>query len=149
MGDYLMRITADVKRAMKAKAKDRLTVLRMLVSSIKNEQEANSGESLGEDAELAILLRAVKMRKESVKQALEVDRQDIADSELAEIAIIETYLPQQMSSDELVIKVKEVADEVRYASPMDTGKFMQVWMSRYKGQADGRDVQAALRSLRT
>ena len=147
MASYLTRLTADIKDAMRAKAKDRLTVLRMLVASIKSEQDRQNVDSLTDDEELAIVSRGVKTRKESVQQALDADRQDIADNELAEIEIVQTYLPQQMDGDELAAKVQEVAAEVGYEGPRDTGKFMQAWMSQYKGQADGKDVQAALKSL--
>ena len=66
---------------------------------------------------------------------------------VAEIAIIQDYLPQQMTGDELLGKVREVAESVGYEGPKDTGKFMKEWMAQYKGQADGRDVQNALKSL--
>lgn len=147
MGSYLSRITDDVKTAMRAKDRARLTVLRMMVASIKSEQDRQGVEDLADAEELAIVSRAVKTRKESVQQALDANRQDIADNELAEIEIVQTYLPQQMDGDELATKVQEVAAEVGYEGPRDTGKFMQAWMSQYKGQADGKDVQAALKSL--
>ena len=61
--------------------------------------------------------------------------------------MIETYLPAALSADELAAKVRELAEEVGYGGPADTGKFMKAWMSRYKALADGREVQAALKSL--
>ncbi|MEE2888304.1 MAG: GatB/YqeY domain-containing protein, partial [Planctomycetota bacterium] len=106
MGSYLSRITEDVKTAMRAKDKMRLTVLRMMVASIKSEQDRQGVEDLADAEELAIVSRAVKTRKESVQQALDADRQDIADNELAEIEIVQTYLPQQMDGDELATKVQ-------------------------------------------
>lgn len=147
MGSYLSRIAADVKDAMRARAKDRLTVLRMMVASIRSEQDRQNVEDLTDAEELAIVLRAVKTRKESVQQALDAGRQDIADKELAEIEIVQGYLPTQMAGEELATKVREVAEEIGYAGPRDTGKFMQAWMARYRGQADGKDVQAALKAL--
>lgn len=147
MGRYLRQLQDDVKTAMKAKERERLEVLRMLVASIKSERDDKNLEDLDDEAEMAILLRAVKTRKESVKQAEDAGREDIADKESAEIVLIEAYLPKQMSGDELQQRVAEVAAEVGYASPKDTGKFMQAWMSRYKGQADGRAVQDALKQL--
>ncbi len=147
MATHLVRISADIKDAMRAKDKLRLTVLRMVVADIKSEQDRKNVGDLDEADELAILMRAVKTRKESVQQAVDAGRQDIADNELAEIEIVRAYLPQQMSGDELLAKVREVAAEVGYQGPRDTGKFMQAWMANYKGQADGKDVQVALKSL--
>ena len=147
MGSYLARLTDDVKDAMRAKAKDRLTVLRMLIASIKSEQDRQGVDGLSDEEELAIVSRGVKTRKESVQQARDAGRQDIVDNELAEIEIIQAYLPQQMDGDELASKVREVATEIGYEGPRDTGKFMQAWMGKFKGQADGKDVQAALKSL--
>ena len=147
MGKYLTQLTEDVKTAMRAKDKPRLQVLRMLVAGIKEEQHKKASDDLSDEDELAVLLRAVKTRKESVQQALDAGRQDIADKESAEIVYVEVYLPSQMSGDELRAKVAEVAAEVGYESSKDAGKFMKEWMARYKGQADGRDVQQALKEL--
>jgi uncharacterized protein YqeY len=147
MAGYLTRLTEDVKVAMKARDKQRLTVLRMLVAGIKDEQHKTNTDELSDEAELQVLFRAVKTRKDSVAQALEFGRPEIAEAESAEIEMISTYLPQQMTGDELLAKVREVAAAVGYEGPKDTGKFMKEWMSRHKGQADGRDVQTALKSL--
>ena len=147
MGAHLTKLVADVKTAMKARDKDRLTVLRMLVAGIQEEQHRKGEDDLSDAVELEVLARAVKTRKDSVAQALEVGRQEIADAEAAEIEIIQAYLPQQMAGDELLAKVREVAESVGYDGPKDTGKFMKEWMANYKGQADGRDVQNALKSL--
>src|SRR5690606_37843812 len=97
------------------------------------------------EQELAVLSRGIKTRRESVQQALDAGRPEIAAAETAEIGIIEPYLPQQITGEELRRRVAEVASEVGYAGPRDTGAFMRVWMERFKGQADGREVQAALR----
>jgi uncharacterized protein YqeY len=147
MGRYLTKLTEDVKVAMKARDKQRLTVLRMLIAGIREEHHRTGNDDLPDEDELQVLSRAVKTRKDSVVQALEVGRQEFANAESAEIEIILTYLPQQMTGDELQSKIREVATAVGYDGPKDTGKFMKEWMSLYKGQADGRDVQTALKSL--
>lgn len=146
MGELLERLTADTKDAMRAKDKLRLLVLRMLIAEIKNDRERSDGE-LSDEKEMQVLLRGVKTRRDAVQQARDVGRQDIVDNEEAEIAVIETYLPQQLSGDELVAKVSALAAEIGYASPKDTGKFMKAWMDKYRGQAEGRDVQKALQGL--
>jgi uncharacterized protein YqeY len=147
MASYLTKLTEDIKLAMKAREKQRLTVLRMLVAGIQEEQHRSNKDDLSDEEELQVLSRAVKTRKDSVAQALEVGRQEIADAEAAEIVMISTYLPQQMTGEELLSKVREVASSVGYEGPKDTGKFMKEWMTHYKGQADGRDVQTALKSI--
>ena len=147
MGRYLTQLSADVKVAMKARDKPRITLLRMLIAGMREEQHRTNTDDLSDEIELQVLFRAVKTRKDSVAQALEVDRQEFAAAEAAEIEIISMYLPQQMTGEELLSKIREVATTVGYEGPKDTGKFMKEWLSRYKGQADGRDVQTALKSL--
>ena len=146
MAAYLDRLTADMKAAMRAGDKSRLEVVRMLISDIKKRAEANDGD-LSDDDEGAILQKAVKMRADTVAQATEAGRMEIATKEQSEIGIIQAYLPQQMSAAEVADKVKLIAEEVGYASPKDTGKFMKAWMAKYRGLADGKLVQQALRDL--
>ncbi|HEB52465.1 MAG TPA: GatB/YqeY domain-containing protein [bacterium] len=145
MAGYLDRLTADMKAAMKAGEKDKLTVLRMLISDIKKKAEAEG--DLSDDSEAAVLQKAVKTRADTVEQARAAGRDEIADKEQAEIELIQAYLPKQMSADEIATKVREVAAEIGFAGPQDKGRFMKEWMSRYKGLADGRAVQAALAAL--
>ena len=141
------RLTADMKAAMKSGDRARLEVIRMLIADLKQEQFRAGRDELDEGEELSVLRKSMKMRRETVAQAEEAGRDDIATKERAEIDVIEVYLPQMMSSDELVEKVKELAAETGYSGPQDTGKFMKEWMARYKGLADGRDVQAALKGV--
>ena len=145
MAAYLDRLTADMKAAMKSGDKERLGVIRMLISDIKKRAEAEG--DLTDDAEGAILQKAVKTRVDTVAQAKAAGRDEIADKEQGEIEIIQAYLPKQMSPEEVAAKVREVAAEVGFESPKDMGKFMKAWMSKYKGLADGKVVQDALKAL--
>ncbi|MCA8943923.1 MAG: GatB/YqeY domain-containing protein [Planctomycetes bacterium] len=145
--EMLQRLTADMKSAMKSGEKDRLQVLRMLISGLKEEQHRKETDELDDAAEMQVLRRAVKTRRETIEQARENGRTEVAEAEAAEVAIIEEYLPTMLTGDELAAKVREVATEVGYAGPADTGKFMKAWMAKYQGQAEGRDVQAALKAL--
>ena len=144
---YLQRLTTDMKAAMKSGARERLQVLRMLINSIKEQQSKLGRDDLDDDEELSVLQKAVKTRRESVAQAEKVGRQDVAQREQAEIAIVQAYLPEMMSPEELAAKVGDLAGEIGYGGPKDTGRFMREWMSRYKGLAEGRDVQALLKEL--
>lgn len=145
--EMLDRLSADVKAAMKNRDADRLQVLRMLVSGLQEAQHQAGRDTLDGAEELAVLQRAVKTRKETVDQALEAGRPEIAERENAEITIIREYLPEMLSGDALDEKVREVAAEIGFSGPSDKGKFMKAWMARFKGMAEGRDVQAALSRL--
>ena len=146
MGSYRDRLNDDVKAAMKAGDKPRLGVLRMVMAAIKSAEEEQGGP-LADADELAILTKAVKTRRDTVASAKEAGRQDILEREEAEIAVIQGYLPEMLTGDALQAKVAEVAQEVGYEGPKDKGRFMKAWMARYKGQAEGRDVQEALGKL--
>jgi len=145
MGSYLETLTADVKAAMKAGEKDKLTVLRMIISDIKKKAEVE-GE-LSDEAELAILQKAVKTRSDTIEQATAAGRDEIAANERKEIEMIQGYLPKQMTPEEVDEKVREIAAEIGFEGPKDKGRFMKEWMSRYKGLADGKTVQAAIGKL--
>ena len=145
MGAYLEKLTADMKAAMRAGEKDKLTVVRMLISDIKKLADA-SGD-LSDDAEAAVLQRSVKMRSDTIEQAKAAGRDEIVATEMVEIEWVKAYLPQQMSAEEVEAKVKEIAAAIDYQGGKDTGRFMKEWMAKYKGLADGKLVQAALRGL--
>jgi uncharacterized protein YqeY len=136
-----------MKAALKAGDKPRLEVLRMLVSELKRRAIDAQVDELAAADEIAVLQKAVKTRADSVAQADAAGRADIAARERAEITVIEAYLPQQMTAAEVATKAKALATEIGYAGAKDTGRFMKEWMARYKGLADGKLVQEALREL--
>ena len=142
--ERLDRLVADMKVAMKAGDRSRLEVLRMLISDIKEAQHRADADTLDESDEIAVLQRAVKTRKETIEQAEEAGRTEIAERERAEVEIVQEYLPDLLSGEALVKRVRDVAAEIGYLGPPERGKFLKEWMSRYKGRADGREVQAAL-----
>lgn len=147
MATYLERITADMKAAMKAGDKPRLEVLRMLISELKKRAIDQKVDNLPDDEEAAILQKAIKTRTDSVAQAQAAGRPEIAEKEQAEITVIISYLPRQMSAEEVTAKVREVAAAIGYGGGKDTGRFMKEWMAKYKGLADGKLVQEALKAL--
>jgi len=130
-------ITKDLKEAMKAKDLVARDTLRMIKAQL-TEAEMAKGEKLTEDDELQVLSRAVKTRTESAKQYEEGDRQDLADKERAEIAVVQRYLPKPMSEDEIREAMKGLAEELGATSKKDMGKLMQAVMKRYRGQIDGK-----------
>ncbi len=147
MANYLSRLTTDMKTAMKAGDKPRLEVIRMLISELKRKAIDAQVDDLPDDEEAAVLHKAVKTRQDTVAQATAAGRTEVAAKEQFEIEVIHGYLPKQMSADEVAAKVREVAAEIGFTGGKDMGRFMKEWMNRYKGLADGKLVQEALKSL--
>jgi uncharacterized protein YqeY len=147
MTNYLEKLTADMKAAMKGGDKPRLEVIRMLISDLKKKAIDQKVDNLPDEEEAAILQKAIKTRADSVSQATAAGRPEIAAKEQSEIDIIAAYLPKQMSAAEVAAKVKEVAAAIGYQGGKDTGRFMKEWMAKYKGIADGKLVQDALKTL--
>jgi len=147
MAAYLERLTTDMKAAMKSGDKPRLEVLRMLISDLKKKAIDAKVDNLPDDEEVAILQKAVKTRADTVSQAKAAGRAEVAAKEQVEIDLIASYLPKQMSAAEVADKVRAVAKEIGYTGGKDTGRFMKEWMAKYKGVADGKLVQDALKTL--
>jgi len=134
------QILEDLITAMKAKDKDRLQVLRSLKAKLQEKEiaERKDGEAtLTEEQAISVLMKAAKQRKESITQFEEGDRQDLADKEIAELAIIEEYLPKMMSEDEVREVVANKIKEMGASGPQDMGKVMGPIMGMLKGKADG------------
>ncbi|MGX6969369.1 GatB/YqeY domain-containing protein [Vagococcus bubulae] len=140
----LNRLNNDIKVAMKAKDKETLSVLRMMKSSIQNE-EIKKGESLSPDEELTVLSREMKQRKDSLQEFKQADRQDLVEKVSGEIKIVERYMPEQLSEDELRDIIQSAVDETGASSMKDFGKVMGVVMPKTKGKADGQKVNALVK----
>jgi uncharacterized protein YqeY len=147
MANYLDKLTTDMKAAMKAGDKPRLEVLRMLISELKKKAIDAKVDNLPDDEEAAVLQKAIKTRADSVSQAKAANRPEIAAKEQFEIDVITGYLPKQMDAAEVTARVKEIAAAIGYQGGKDTGRFMKEWMAKYKGLADGKLVQDALKTL--
>ena len=148
MGSHLDRLTTDMKLALKAGDKPRLEVVRMLVSELKKRAIDAQIDALPEADELQVLQKAVKTRQDTVAQAKAANRQDIVDKETAEIAVIEAYLPKQLSAAEVAGMVQALAKELGFAGGKDTGRFMKEWMARYKDQTNNKLIQKTLKNLK-
>lgn len=142
------RIEADIKQAMLAKDKVRLQALRSIKSQILlAETEKGAAESLTPDAELKLLNKAAKQRRESAEVYKKQYRSDLEEVELAELAVIEEYLPAQLSEGDLRIKIYEIIQRVGATSPSDLGKVMGVAARELSGQADGKAISNAVNAL--
>jgi len=134
------KLLEDMKMAMKSGDKIRLETIRGLRSQLKN-TEIDKGEALSLEDEIQVLMSAAKKRKESIEQFKAGQRFDRAEEEERELHIIQEYLPQQMSEEEIVLLVNTVLTEVSATSPADMGKVMSKLMPQVKGRADGKIVQ--------
>jgi len=136
----LDKIKNDLKTAMKSRNKERLNPLRNLVSKIKM-KEIEKGEALSDDECLKVCISAAKQVKESITQFEKGGRTDLSENEKKELKVIEEYLPEQLSEDEIIKIINEVIKQTNASSPSDMGKVMGSTMSRLGGQADGKIVQ--------
>lgn len=139
------RIHHDMTVAMKARDTIRVGALRMLTTEIKNAKIAKR-EDLSDDDVLAVLKREAKKRKEAAEAFHNGNRQEQAASEEAELAIVQEYLPQQMSETEVAAIVESVLAEEPNATKQDFGRIMKLVMIKANNRADGSTVSAAVRS---
>ena len=141
------RIEKDVIEAMKAKDAVKLSTLRMLKSALGN-YLIQVKKDKAEDADvLGILAKQAKQRRESMESFAKAGRKDLEDKEKAELAILETYLPKQMTEEELNSEVRKAIEISGAKSPADMGKLMKVLMPAIQGKADGKRVQEAVKAI--
>jgi len=129
------QIFEDMKTAMKAGDKDRLKVVRLILAAIK-QIEVDKRTELDDTAVLGVLDKMVKQRRDSVSQFKDGNRQDLADIELAEISVLEDYLPEQLSEAELTDIIEQAITESGAESMRDMGKVMGQVKARAAGRAD-------------
>jgi hypothetical protein len=136
-------IGADMQDAMRAGDALRRDTLRMVIAAFKNKavEPGRASRELAEDEALAVLLGAVKSRNDSAQQYDDAGRAELAAKERAEIAVIEGYLPQQLSEADTRAAVERAIAEVGATSKLDMGKVIKVVMGAHKGQVDGKAVQ--------
>ena len=142
------QIDADIKQAMLAKNKDELKALRSIKSMILlAETDKGSQGELTSDAEMKILAKAVKQRKDSAAIYKEQGREDLYKVEIDEAEVIERYLPKQLSEDELKAELQKIITEVGAAGPQDMGKVMGSATKALAGKADGKAISSMVKSL--
>jgi uncharacterized protein YqeY len=144
--DTKEKLETALKEAMKAGDDVRKRTVRMALAAIR-QAEIDRQVKLDEAAALSIIQREIKTRKESVEEARRANRPDILAATQAEIAVLQAYLPQAMSADELKALVEAAIAEAGAASPADMGKVMKLLMPRVAGRATGDQVSAAVRQL--
>ncbi len=146
MMSVLEQLNQDMKTAMKAKDRESLTTIRMIKSSMQNEEIAK-GRELTADEELTILAREKKQRLESLEEFKKADRADLVEKLEAEIKVVDQYLPEQLSEDEVREIVQETIDELGADSMKDMGAVMSGVMPKVQGRADGSKINGFVREL--
>ena len=142
------KVSGDIKTAMLARDKVRLEALRCIKKEFLEAKTAKGGDGeLSDDTALKILAKMVKQRKESASIYTEQNREDLAGEELAQAAIIEEYLPKQLSEEELTAALKEIIARVGATSAKEMGKVMGTATKELAGKAEGKAISAKVREL--
>ena len=142
------QVSNDIKSAMLAKDKVRLEALRGIKKEFLEAKTAKGADGeLSDETAMKILAKMVKKRKESAQIYSEQNRPDLAEPELAEAAVIETYLPKQMTDEELTEALKAIIAQVGATKPQEMGKVMGVASKQLAGRADGRAISAKVKEL--
>ncbi|MDA8457149.1 GatB/YqeY domain-containing protein [Acidovorax sp. GBBC 3334] len=139
------QITEDMKTAMRAKDAERLGTIRLLQAAMK-QKEVDERITLDDAAVVAILDKLIKQRKDSIAAFEGAGRQDLADKEKSEMAVLQAYLPQRMSADEVAVAVKAIVAELGASGPGDMGKVMAAVKSQLAGKAEMGQVSAAVKA---
>jgi len=140
------RIDADLKEAMRSKDELGTSVLRMLKSAVRYKEVEPGGHALEDAGVLAVIQSLIKQRRDSVEQFRAGGRPELADKEEREIAKLQSYLPAQMSADELRAEVRAAIAQVGAKGPKDMGAVMKALMPKVQGRAEGKAVSEAAKS---
>ncbi len=145
------RLDADLKDAMRAKDEVKLMTIRALKSAIKYKEVEGEAKVLDEPGIIGVITTLVKQRRDSIEEFTKANRGDLADKEQKELAVLQTYLPAQLSAEQLSAEVAKAIGEAGAKSVKDLGAVMKIITPRLKGQAEGRaisdEVKAQLAKL--
>lgn len=144
------KIDVDIKKAMMAKQKEELTALRSIKSMILLAATEKGGkEAMSEEAEIKILAKALKQRKDSAEIYKEQGREDLYEKEIKEVNIIEKYMPEQLSEEDIKAALQKIIEEVGASGPQDMGKVMGKATKSFAGKADGKTISTLVKNLLT
>ena len=139
-------IQANLADAMRNRDEVRKSTLRLLIAAIKN-TEIDQGKALDDDAVVTVIQKQVKQRRESIIEFEKGNRPDLVEREAAEAAILQTYLPEQASTEEIEAAARRVIAGTGASGPRDIGKVMPVLTREFAGRADGRAINEIVHSL--
>jgi uncharacterized protein YqeY len=146
MGALADKVRADMTAAMKAQEKERLSTLRMLQSSLKNEQ-INLGHELSDEEAMTVIRKAMKQREDSIEQYTNAGRTELAEKERSEMELLKTYLPPELTEAEVESGLREIIATTGAQSKKDFGKVMKEATARFKGRVDGKKIQEIVQRL--
>lgn len=141
------KINEDLKDALKSGDKIRLQTIRSIRALILEFEKSGNGKEFNEEEEIKLLSTAAKKRKESIEQYVSAGRNELAETEEAELKIIMSYLPKQLTQEEIEQKIKDLAKEIGAETKADFGKLMSAAMKELKGKADGKIVKLAVEKV--
>jgi uncharacterized protein YqeY len=140
------RFNNDLREALRSGDEHRKSALRMVLAALHNAEIEARGE-LDEGAVLGVLAKEVKQRRESIEEFRKGGREDLVAREEAQLTVIQQYLPQQMTREEIIEAARSVIAEVGARGPADKGKVMPVLINKLRGRADGREINAVVTEL--
>ncbi len=144
--DLKQKLSDDLKQAMRSRDEVRRSVIRLVMAAIKNAEIAR--QATLEDADiLGIIAKEVRQRHESIESFKQGNRQDLVAQEEAELAILNEYLPQQLTREEIIAEARQVIEEVGAQGLGDKGKVMPKLIAKLKGKADGREINTVVTEL--
>jgi len=146
MTDLKAQIQSDMKEAMKAKDAARLGTIRMLMAAIK-QVEIDDQKNLDNDGVIGVINKMIKQRNESIKQYENADRQELADKEKAEIVVLEKYLPEQLSDEEVEKLIQEAIKATEASAMKDMGKVMGILKPKLHGRANMGAVSQKIKAM--
>ena len=138
------KLDKDMIEAMKAKDKEKLTVIRMVKASLKQEQIDHKKE-INDDLLIDVVNKQIKMRKDSITEFEKGNRADLVEKTQNEIDILMAYLPEQLSSEEVIKVIDEIFEDIKPESQKDMGKVMKEAQAKLKGKADMKEVSTIIR----
>ena len=142
------KIQSDIKEALKAKDKERLGTLRMLLTEIKNEQ-IRSGKDVDDDTFANLVRKAIKQRKDSAEQYRNGGREELAATEDREAEILSVYMPEQVGEDEIRAAIEAFVAEQGLSGPQGIGPVMKAMLAKFGGNADGKTINQIARQVLT
>lgn len=146
MGQLTEQIRTELTAAMKARDAERLSTLRMLQSAFKY-QQIESGHELSDEEAMAVIRKAVKQRQDSIEQFTKGNRPELAEKERREMELLKTWLPPELTDEEIETGIREIVASTGAQSKKDMGKVMKEASAKYKGRVDGRKIQEIVARL--
>ncbi|MEK7280607.1 MAG: GatB/YqeY domain-containing protein [Nitrospirota bacterium] len=144
------RLINEMKEAMRSGDKNKVSVIRMVRSSLKNKEiEKGKGKLLSEEEVIQVIVSSVRQRRDSIDEFKKGGRQDLVDKEEAEIRILQTFLPGQITNEELVKTIKETIEEVKAVGIRDMGQVMKILVPKIVGKADPASVSNIVKEILT